>query len=101
MLYDKIEIYKKLTQIDGKFDFDNFMKSLKWVSNGFILAGKIANNHAGKLDTLKVVEGYNHKSNDISILRFSKAVVSNSAIDEEKYEYLYDELYNEVAVTKI
>lgn len=96
MLYDKIEMYKKLTYIDGKFDFENFMKSLKWAGNGFILAGKICDDYGKKSKEVEVKLGYNYKSEETSILRFTKAIIKTP--DNQEKEYLYNELYREFSI---
>ena len=99
MLYSKIELFKKLTYIDGKFDFENFTKGMKWVNNGFILAGKLIDDFGDNIDEVKIVKGYDHKSDDPQTLRFARAVINTP--EGKTKEYIYDELYKEFIIEEL
>ena len=99
MLYNKIELFKKLTYIDGKFDFDNFTKGMKWVNNGFIMTGKLLDDFGDSINDVKIVEGYNHKSEDPQTLRSARAIINPPEGKTKKY--IYEELYKEFIIEEL
>lgn len=96
MLYNKIELFKRLTYVDGKYNFDNFTKGMKWANNGFIMAGKLLDDFGENIKDVKIVSGYDHKSEDPQTLRFARVVINTP--EGKTKEYIYDELYKEFII---